>query len=390
MAFCLVLLTVLEPPPIPWGGSDYLQFHVAWELLLSGKNPYDRELAGQRQMHYGFPEPMKMYAPPWSMLPSLPLVGLSYAQASMVHLVINALLLIFVAICWTRLLFPGQRGYLPMTIITLPLWLPCVSMLGIGQISAWPLVGFTGWLYCTIRQRPVPAGVFLALTIIKPHLGLLPGIFAGVYALRHFQWKTILAFTLTLLAATALMMWLRPTIWSDYLAALQSGVAPTEIRTATFDGWGRYHFGQDVRYLSWGLWGIALLLAALAGWRCPQFSPIKEASMGGSSAQETLMAWSAMICIAAVAFVPYAFSMDFVFMLPGFILAIGTWLRRDRYWQIALLGWLALDLYLVVGVHNSWGEYQYWFIPWIGLIMMIVMLRRRRLDSERIIHSITV
>ena len=97
-----------------------------------------------------------------------------------------------------------------------------------------------------------------------------------------------------------------------------------------------------------------------------------------------------MICIAAIAFVPYAFTMDFVFMLPGFILAIGTWLRRDRYWQLALLGWLALDLFLVVGVHCSWGEYQYWFIPWIGLIMTIVMLRLRRVDRERTPHIVLV
>jgi len=383
MALCIVLLTMLDPPTVPWGGGDYVQYHVAWELLFSGQNPYDHELAGPKQVYYGGSEPMKMFAPAWSMLPSLPLAGLTFSQAVIVNIVINVLLLIFVALCWMRLLFPGQPSYLPIAVITLPLWLPCISMVAMGQISAWPLVGFTGWLYCKIHRRPVPAGLFLALTIIKPHLGLLPGVFAGIYSLRHFQWKTLLAFTLAVLAATVLMMWLRPTIWIDYWDALHSGVSPTQIRTATFDGWGRYHFGQAIRYVSWGLWGIALLLAALAGWRCPRISAQREGDTSRSSAEETLVTWSALICTASIAFVPYAFSMDFVFMLPCFILALGAWLRRDRYWQFALVGWLTLELCLVTGVLNEWGEYQYWFIPWLGLLMTIVMLHRRRLDCEK-------
>jgi hypothetical protein len=83
-----------------------------------------------------------------------------------------------------------------------------------------------------------------------------------------------------------------------------------------------------------GAVGGALLLAALAGWKCPSISNPQEQTTDGLLAQETLVTWSALICAASIAFVPYAFSMDFVFMLPGFILAIGAWLRRNRYWQI--------------------------------------------------------
>jgi hypothetical protein len=376
MTFCLIVLTLADPPAMQWGGVDYVQYHVAWELILAGKNPYEHERAGQMQMAHGRVKPVQMYAPAWSLLPSLPLVGLPFHQAVIANVIINCFVLILVSLCWAHLLFPGQRNMLVISVVALPLWLPCLAMVAIGQISVWPLLSFTAWLFCTTRRQPTLAGCFLALTIIKPHLGLLPGVFAGMYALRHAQWKTVAAFILCVLAATALMWWLRPTIWGEYLAAMNEGIAPSQIATATFDGWGRYYFGHSLRYLTWTCWALALLVAAIAGWRCPQLSTAANTTYKPAQAN-TLVAWSALCLSVSIVVVPYAFSMDFVFMLPGFILALGAWVNRDRYWQVIITVWLVLELWMVAARSYSWDEHYYWFIPWIGLLMSITMQRHR-------------
>src|SRR5207237_3695980 len=128
-----------------WGGLDFVQYYAALDLLFEGKNPYDQELATQRQMSYGRNKGVQMLAPPWALLPALLVIALPFPLATAAYLALNAALLIFCTVCWTLLLFPGRYRYLPFTLLVSFLSLPSLIDLGFGQNALWPLAGFTGW-----------------------------------------------------------------------------------------------------------------------------------------------------------------------------------------------------------------------------------------------------
>src|SRR5690349_3736082 len=88
------LLMMSAPAALTWGGTDFVQYYVAAELLNAGKNPYDRAAAEARQKELGRETGVATYAPPWALLLALPLSDLPLQQAILVNIVLNVLLLV--------------------------------------------------------------------------------------------------------------------------------------------------------------------------------------------------------------------------------------------------------------------------------------------------------
>lgn len=360
-----------NPPPvkaIPWGGSDFIQYYVTSRLLLNDQNPYDRSLSEEQQKQLGRDNWLPTYGTPWSLIPALPSGAMSFEQAVKANLVINGLLLLLCFLAWVNLLLPKNKEHYLMLAPTVLLWVPTVYLLGMGQNSLWVLMGFTGWLWCITRRRLVLAGLFLVLCTIKPHIGLLTVIFAVVHCLRHRHWSTLWAFSLGLLFVSGFLSWLRPTIWTDYLTALQSGTSPTSFYTATLNGWLRVHWGESFGYLSWVLWVIVLIVTAVVAWRGINCGMSALRTSDDSPEQKSLINWSILICMASIVFVPYAFTYDFVILLPGYLLAVCmALLRTDKRWPIVLIIWIGMVAWLMYGKSNQWQESAYGLIPWAGL-----------------------
>jgi len=357
----------LQPTPpttkvIPWGGSDFIQYYVTSRLLLNDQNPYDRSQSEELQKQLGRENWLPTYSTPWSLIPALPTGVLSFEHAVQANLIINGLLLLLCFLAWVNLLLPKNKELYLMLAPAVLLWVPTIYVFGMGQNSLWVLMGFTGWLWFQTRQAPVRAGACLALLVIKPHTGLLLGLFAGCYLLRQRQWRAILAALVTL-AITALIPCLfHIKVWSEYLESLRTVASTSQYYSATLDGWIRLHISNDVRWLSFAWWGLGMLIAAVLGWRC-----------GGKSQKETspkdLVRWSTMLCIATIAMVPHAFTYDFVILLPGYLLAVSmALLRTDKRWPIVLIIWIGMIAWLMYGKSNQWQESAYCFIPWAGLM----------------------
>jgi len=357
----VLLLTTTLPGDMVWGGNDFVQYYVAAGLLRDGENPYDRKLAEARQLELGRSTGVATFAPPWGLLPALALTGLPFQTAVAVNVVMNLVLLVLCATAWIDLLFPG-RPRLMVALIALPVWMPCLAVVGIGQLSLWPLAGFTGWLWLTTRGRHNLAAAVLALTLIKPHLGLLPGLFVAARWVRQRQWTPVVLFLAAFLGLTAVTLWLRPAIWTEYFQGLSTGIGPGQFRTATLDGWGRETLGQEFRLVSWAVWGIALAWSVRAGWRWPEGELCSRAPV---------------VTAMALATAPYAFSFDFVFLLPGFLLAAGRMLANVPGWRWGMAAWLALEGWMVAGKLVPWEEAAYWFVPWLGLGVTAWLVRRR-------------
>jgi len=381
-------VTYESQPKIPWGGTDFVQYYATARLLQQGQNPYDLALSTQIQERLGRDSGLPTYGPPWCLLPAFLLGYLSFPDAVAVNLGINVILLLVCTLAWTNLLFPEKKWLFPLMAVAIPIWLPIWLVLGLGQNSFWPLAGFTGWLWFTRRGCYLPAGACLSLLVIKPHLGLLLGLFAAAFMLKQHQWRSIFAFLLTLALATMVSLLIRPSVWSDYLIALRSGAPPMQYLGATLDGWLRSHGGDGLRYITWGVWGIGLLIGVWLGWKAANRQKDKEGK--GQAYGEKLnsiplypsplVSLSALLCIATLAIVPHAYSYDYVFMIPGFILALGSWIVwRERVMFLALIGWLLLVVFYSTGKGQALKEQNFFVIPWgaLALTMMFTTHQRR-------------
>jgi hypothetical protein len=388
-SLALLLLVTVEPAQIGWGGTDFVQYHAAHQLVKSGQNPYDRAAAEAKQIELGRGGGVAMFAPPWSLLPSWPLASLSIEQATLANVVINITLLILISIVWQSLLFPRRYDLLPLMLASLPLWYPVLALLGMGQLSLWPLLGFTGWLWCWQRGWRTLGAVLLVLLVIKPHLGLLPGCFVLGVWMRERDWKSLLVFVGALLVVTFLTLLMRNSIWLDYYHSLQSGAAPSDYQTATLDCFLRQCVGASAKYITWPLWLISLMVVVRLGYQ------------PDALARTDLAMMSVLILTLSLATVPYAFSFDMVAVIPAWIVAVGMYLTRNEY-QVPSMpssetitstlnsarsslahasGWYLLaalalaDGLIIAGKLWHGTEVVYWPVAWI--VLLAICLSRR-------------
>lgn len=367
---CLLLLIQL-PAKLPWGGSDFVQYYVANQLVRSGQNPYERSAAESLQMQLGRESGVAMFAPPWSLLPSYVLSSFSIDNAVLAHVILNCLILTLSVLMWCSILYPGQFFAWLIMLIATSLWYPTLAVLGMGQLSLWPFLGITGWLWLTLRGSPIAASHCLVLMVFKPHLGLLPGCLVLGYWLRKRDAVSAGTFIAALLILTTCTMLIRSSIWFDYLHSFRGGSLPGDFETATLACWGRRQWGNWFSYVSWGLWLTGLVVSIIQGWRMADQqvnSILNDTSTWKSPALPVpgpLVVNSILVCCLSVALVPYAFSFDMVMLIPSFLLVLVYFLERKRYWQIMLLGILAMDAWLIAGKEIPWTERAYWPVPWI-------------------------
>ncbi len=356
--FICLLMLFQEPAPLPWGGSDLVQYYAANQLILHGENPYDRTRAMALQAELGLRLPMPTFAPPWSFLASLPFVGLRLDQAILGNIIVNGLLLIVSVLLWIQLLKPACKEQWMIVVLATLTWLPNLAVLGLGQLSLWPLFGFTGWLWCTQRGWRVAGSMCLVLLVIKPHIGLVLGFFALGRWYKQRDWLSFVTFTVSLIALTLVTLAFRSTIWADYFHSLQSGKAPTDFHTATFECLGRGYLGSSFTYIGVALWMAGMVAGFMAGTR-------------------SLVPGALIACCLAIMTVPYAFSFDMVLLLPAWVLALCLYFERSPGWQVALIGMALANAWLIAGKYLPWTETAYWPVPWIVLLITWRMVSPR-------------
>lgn len=347
---------------IPFGGTDFKQYYTTSLLILQGHNPYDYERAGVIQRKLGSTgETQVPYGPPTSLLPFIPLGWLDFMTAIQVQFVVNVSMLVISCFLWGKMLFLEKSMMPLLSCIAVVAWIPCLSLFGMGHVTSWTLLGFTLWCFCMQQKQPVLAGCSLALSIIKPHLALGIVIYACCVSIWSRQWRMLSAFITTVLAMILATWFIRPTIWLEFFASLEQS-NPTQWFNATLDGWGRYQLGQWFRVVTVGV-GILLLGWIIILSRCR--ARTTDAEFRSRQDVLALTLWMAAT--------PYAFSYDFILLLPAFILAIGAWFHRMHpHWLWGLAGWVLLDVIYVMK-KGVWIEYQYFFIPWGGLALALLL-----------------
>lgn len=350
-------------PPIPFGGTDFKQYYTTSRLLLEGQNPYDHDKAWVIQKALGSRSEVQVpYGPPTSLLPFIPFGWLDFLTAIQVLMVLNIALMSISCFLWGAILFPS-RPYMPLLCAVAPvIWLPCLSLIGLGQVTSLTLLGCSLWSFLMQKKHPILAGCSLALTIIKPHLALGTVIYAVVAGIRQKQWRMLLSFIITVLVMCLTMVAIRPTVWHEYFASIDRS-NPTQWFNTTLDGWGRFTFGEWFRIIAATI-GLALLAwIVFLAWRRES---VKD--------NELVARNEALVIVLWMLAVPYAFSYDYVLLLPAFVfgVAVRLYLAAPN-WIIVLMGWLALDL-LYVMKKGVWYEYQFFLIAWGALALHLLLV----------------
>jgi Glycosyltransferase family 87 len=209
---------------------DFDEYWSAGDVFVRGGNPYDhaalaeslRNVTGEER-----PQPTMMWNPPWVLPLTVPfaLVPIRFAHLLWVAAQLG-LVVLSVQLLWRA--YGGSleaRGRLLAAALIFP---PTAYLILFGQIGGLCLFGVAGFLFFQSRDRPIPAGLCVALTAIKPHLLFAFGLFLLLEALLSRRTRIVVltgAAAVALFAALASLI--NPHIYPDYFAALTAPVGST-------------------------------------------------------------------------------------------------------------------------------------------------------------------
>lgn len=153
-------------------GADFNDFYVAAVAQSRGLNPYDggvlTRLEVQTFGHAGFSNTVA--SPPAFFVAFRPFTWLAPRQGYLLWLAISVVIwLLAVRACSATFGLDRAR-----VVWMLALGPPTVIAMFLGQISLLLTACYLWAICCVLHRRPARAGVLLALTLVKPHLMLVP------------------------------------------------------------------------------------------------------------------------------------------------------------------------------------------------------------------------
>ena len=353
---------------------DYMEYWAAGKLNLEGENPYDPQRIREVQQEAGLQVDMAimMWNPPWTLSVVMPFGLLPARIGQMVWILVQFVLVLF---CSDRLWLrfggsPSQRwiGWLLGVSFA-----PTGFLIGTGQIAGFCLLGLTGFLVFE-KKRPLLAGMFAALTAIKPHLLSLFALVLILQALTSCKGRRVFLGGLIVGVLAALLPLLsNPEVYSQYLEALH---APSSANHKALGVWEHPTLGSWLRKFTQGPFWVQLLpcLFAMVGMTMVTLRRGKSWDWGHELPEVVLFS-----LLAA----PYgAWPFDLVLLLvPLIYLAIRIIESQQRKRILAfVLVWLVMNgvmyLKLFAGVSTP---YYVWVTPvWVGVFFAC---NRRRIGE---------
>ncbi|QEL13490.1 glycosyltransferase family 87 protein [Limnoglobus roseus] len=210
-----------QPSSLPM--KDFVEYWSAAKVNLAGGNPYDAaQLKPHQQAALGvkqLDDVTMMWNPPWVLVLVTPLGLLSATSAHYVFLAVQ-LAAILLSATWLWKVYRGPTSYLWVAWVLALTFGPSAFVFWYGQIGGLLLLGLAGFLYFRHIDRPVIAGVFVALTAIKPHLLFAFGLVVVLDALvSRAGRRTLLAGFVTVLLAAGGAWLMNPAVYAHYSGA---------------------------------------------------------------------------------------------------------------------------------------------------------------------------
>lgn len=370
----LLLCTIPKPFPGQITKVDFQVYWAAAHLLSQSENFSDPEALFQLQHELtGWDEDTAQsrmsWNPPWLLAFFLPLTWLSFERASWVWFINNILMVLgSVVLLWQLYAQKVKRQlWVWLGILLAFFFIPTLTTLFIGQISTLVLFGLVGFWYCWCRGWAVPAGIFLALTTVKPHLVYLALPILLLELLWQRQWRLLVSFALTLSLATLVVFALRPTFVGEYLATflwgnLSQRTVPT-LGFALYQLTGRSQF----RFM-----GLLILPIVLLVW-----------GRGRQRGATNWQVWLPILVILSVISAPFGWSFDQIVLLVA-VQPILVWLVAGELGKVP--AGIILLFYLTINALAFHQRLQgvrddafFWFPIAIGSLYLLSVAQRSRL-----------
>jgi hypothetical protein len=249
-------LTRLASNTIALPHAESLLFWTAGRVLLAHGNPYAPAQIKALQVQAGFSgsELPFILEPPWALPLMVPLGLLDFDGARVLWLLANsAIICSCAALAWRY--YRGPRSHWALPWILTVVFAPIYQLLGLGQITAWVLLGIVGFLVAERQRRDWLAGMALGIMTIKPHIAYLiwPAVFLWMWKER--RWRVAGGACTAFILLSALPLLSNRDIYSYYLQ-LTAQHPLTEGLDPSLSTMIRLLLGPD-RW--WGQWLLAVV-----------------------------------------------------------------------------------------------------------------------------------
>lgn len=358
--------TVLLNLGLSFGGPgtvDFIQYWSAFQLWISGKNPYDPELILGLQQQLGLVDtkPITLWAPPWVLILLAPVLVLPFEQAALLWLGLG-FCFIFLAVLMIRAVYAPACPLLYL-VVAAAFFPPCWEALAWGQVSLLLLVSIALFLYSSYRGLDIVAGLCLVPLTVKPHLflSLLPLI--GFWIIQRKRWQVAVAFAVALIVLCLILI-----IQGESLSAwVISFKVSSADKVSLVSDWYAATLADFIRYL------VLLLTGKQPLW--PRLLvPLLALLAAGVSCLFLPRSWSIarwfppFLCLSLLA-APYGWYYDqsVLLLVPlsvicaAFSKADNSALLRTRSLIITVLAFLQLGLMIFILVAGDWQHYFFWY-----------------------------
>ena len=363
------------------GTGDFIEYWAAYQLFVSGGNPYDPAslLEVERSLGFARDSALMMWNPPWLLVLLAPVLSLDFPAAARVWLLLSPIFLLASASLIIRVLARNRtvtrRTFYAVCGASL-IFFPVLNSVFLGQMGLFLCFGTALFYWSVVGDRDLGVAMALLVLSIKPHLFLLLGV-ALLWWMVSSKRAWIAVYFGALLAALASAVALvNPAVLPAWLVAVSGSAASTDV-VATGQWAGSTLVGAVKGLLAWfgrpdenwvmlflPLVGAAALVTFLWGRR------------GASMRWESSFPW--FLCLS-VWVAPFGWLFDFSVLLVAQLIVVGAALQAgiSRSAQIRIFALLAVTQLLIpLMIALGYGGYHhFWWFP-AGMLAALWALRR--------------
>lgn len=353
--------------------DDFIEYWSAGRLNLSGGNPYSYAQMMELEQEHGWQEelPVMMWNPPPTLALVMPFGLLSYFPARMLWLLVSGALVVIASDRLWQLYggAPEKRGLALLLAVS---FMPTLSVLQMGQIGVWIMIGVVGFLLFAHKERWLAAGALFALTTIKPHVAYLVWAALALWWLSKPRWKLAIGGIAVVAIAWLIATLVNPQVTAQYLDATLNA-PPLYWRTMTWGTLLRLAFGIERGWLQ--LIAPAIGVAWLLYWWAKRRNRWNWTS-------ET-----PRLLLVSASTMAFGWFFDLVVLLPV-VMQMGVWMsqerdRRLRRTVIATYIFLQL-LALAVNFLRLDAVYYLWAAPSLLLLYLYLSAHRTTVPTTEL------
>jgi Glycosyltransferase family 87 len=359
---------------------DFVEYWAATRLLLTGNNPYGPQELFELQRSVGWTDsiPLLMWNPPWTLSFILPFGLASFDIAQFSWLLLNTFIVLLCAKQLWLLYGGAPTAYRTAWLVVLT-FAPAYLVLILGQIGPLILLGLVGFLHCARAKHWKWAGALTILVSIKPHLLYLFWIALVLWIFEKRQWQLMIGVMVSGFIAATIPLLFSPSVYADYIQLNRTAKLPTPFdwQTPTMGQAARFFFAPEAVWLQFvpSLIGVFWLL----------FHWHKSKNQWEWSAQLPIL------IVASLATTSFAWSFDYIVLLPAIIQA-ASWLsgRQELSCKtpVIIVYVIIMTLYMLVFFLSPNDFWRFWLGP-AFVIAYLIFHRQMTIDSTPTSYHLT-